>query len=67
MYYNPNPAKSWNEWEKNIYRHLIEWIDSHPGCVVNDIRIHLDLLIKEKERFEREEKERITNNGKKRM
>ena len=59
MYYDGNPQKRVNEFIKNVYKGLLDWINNHPGCVVNDIKIHLDLLIKERERFEREEKERL--------
>ena len=51
MYYDMNPQKRWNEWETNIYKSLLKWIDDHKGCVVNDIKIHLELILKEKEKY----------------
>lgn len=63
MYYDLNPNKRLGEATTNIYKSLIKWIDTHPGCVVNDIRIHLELAIKEKERREETEREKYKNNG----
>lgn len=63
MYYDANPQKRVNEFINNIYKSLLLWIDNHPGCVVNDIKIHLDLLIKERERHQEEEREKYRYNG----
>ena len=51
MYYDMNPEKRTNEWIKNVYISLLEWIEKHKGCTVQDIKIHLDILIKEMERY----------------
>ena len=51
MYYDSNPEKHRNEWETNIYKSLLDWINKHKGCTVPDIKIHIELLIEEKKKY----------------